>query len=185
MAEFSRDSGFGNVFSLVRTLDQDHFDNWGTEPPVQPFTTGFKDATDTELRLYTHHKVKDLRRTGNRSGLTQYWIAKLDERSSHDSTVIMQYCMEREIWAQMLEDTEQEFCIPGQTDVTDDEIWWKWRVQFKDSFQLFNSVDEGDLDMMTLYTRPEYLDSDGVFHVDIPRKIIRGEITDPVIHGVS
>lgn len=145
MTEFARDSGFGNIFSLVRTPDQDHFDNWGTEPPVQPFTTDFKDATDTELRLYTHHKVKDLRRTGNGGGLAQYWIAKFDERSSHDSTVIMQYCMERKIWAQMLEDAEQEFCIPGQTDITEDEIWWKWRVSFKDSSQLLIVLMRGIL----------------------------------------
>lgn len=67
--------------------------------------------------------MEDLRRTGNRGGLTQYLIVKLDERFSHESTMIMQYCMEGEIWAQMLENAEQEFHILGQTDVTDDEVW--------------------------------------------------------------
>lgn len=113
MIEVARDSGFENVFSLVRTSDQGHIDNWGTKPSTQPFITGFKEAADTELRLYTHHKVNDLRRTGNGGGITQYWIAKFDERLSLGSTVIMQYCMKREIWAQKLEDAEQEFHIPG------------------------------------------------------------------------
>lgn len=58
-------------------------------------------------------------------------------------------------------------------------------MQSKDSSQLFNSVDKGNLDMMTLYTRPEYLDLDGVFHVDILRKIIKRVMANLVIHGVS
>lgn len=185
MTEFSRASEDPNIFCLVRTPDQEHFDEWGTEPPVQDFTTGFKNATDSELRRYTKNRVTELKCAGDEGGLCHEWVAKLDERSCHDSTVVLQYCMDRLDWATMLEDAEVEFHIPGQTDVSDEEIWWKWRVSFGDAFQLFNSVDDGELHMIELYTRPEYLDSEGVLHVDIPRKIIKGEISDSMVHGTG
>lgn len=60
MTEFTGDRRFGNILSLVRTLDHVRFDNWETEPPVQPFI-GCKDATDTELRFIptTRWKTSD------------------------------------------------------------------------------------------------------------------------------
>ena len=122
MTEFSHASEDPHIFCLVQTPDQEQFDTWGTEPPVQDFTTGFKNATDTELRLYTKHRVTELKCEGKQGGLCWEWIARLDEQSIHDSTVVLQYCMNRENWEQMLEDAEVEFHIPSQTDVSDEQI---------------------------------------------------------------
>lgn len=52
MTEFSHTREDPNIFCVVQTPDQEHFDTWGTEPPVQVFTTDFENATDTELHLY-------------------------------------------------------------------------------------------------------------------------------------
>ncbi|RAL02366.1 uncharacterized protein BO80DRAFT_423786 [Aspergillus ibericus CBS 121593] len=185
MTAFSHASEDPNIFCLVRTPDQEEFDEWGTEPPVHDFTTGFRDATDTDLRLYTQNRIDELKHTDKAGGLSPVWVAKLDERSPQDSTVVLQYRKNRSSWTQALEDAEEEFGIPDQADVDDQHIWWKWRVSFADSFQLFNSMDDGQPDIIRLYTRPEFLDPEGVLHVDVPRKIIKGEIPDPITESVS
>ncbi|GLA04852.1 hypothetical protein AnigIFM60653_004916 [Aspergillus niger] len=185
MTEFADASEDPNIFCLVRTPDQEQFDEWGTEPPVQDFTTGFENASDTALRLYTQNRIDELKDAGKAGGLTPGWLAKLDERSRHDSTVVLQYRKIKANWAQALEDAEEQFQIPGQADVDDQNIWWKWRVPFADAFQLFNSVDEGVPDMIRLFTRPEFMDSEGVLHVDVPRQIIKGEIPDPITESAS
>ncbi|SPB44267.1 hypothetical protein CAN33_0049965 [Aspergillus niger] len=185
MTEFADASEDPNIFCLVRTPDQDQFDEWGTEPPVQDFTTGFENASDSALRLYTQNRIDELKDAGKAGGLTPGWLAKLDERSRNDSTVVLQYRKIKANWAQALEDAEEQFQIPGQADVDDQNIWWKWRVPFADAFQLFNSVDGGVPDMIRLFTRPEFMDSEGVLHVDVPRQIIKGEIPDPVTESAS
>ncbi|PWY88907.1 hypothetical protein BO94DRAFT_534778 [Aspergillus sclerotioniger CBS 115572] len=187
MTEFSETSEGPNFFSLVRHPDQSSFDEWGTELPVGDFTTGFREATDAQLRLYANNKIAALRQTGAEGGLEPEWIAKLDERSQYDSTVVLQYCMPKSTWIQSLEDAELEFHVPGQADIAEasDEIWWTWRVGFADAFWLFNGVDDGDVDMILLYTRPEFLDPDGVLHVDVPRGIIQGDIPDAITESRS
>lgn len=107
----------------------------------------------------------------------------MDEQSMHDSTVVLHYGMKREHWEQMLEDAEVELHLPGQTDVSEEQIWWKLRVPFGDAFWLFKGVDDGELDMIALYTRAEYVDLEGVFHVDIPRRIVTGGISNAMVHG--
>ncbi|GKZ96486.1 hypothetical protein AnigIFM63604_010273 [Aspergillus niger] len=185
MTEFADASEDPNIFCLVRTPDQDQFDEWGTEPPVQDFTTGFENASDSALRLYTQNRIDELKDAGKAGGLTPGWLAKLDERSRRDSTVVLQYRKIKANWAQALEDAEEQFQIPGQADVDDQNIWWKWRVPFADAFQLFNSVDGGVPDMIRLFTRPEFMDSEGVLQVDVPRQIIKGEIPDPITESAS
>ncbi|OOF90922.1 hypothetical protein ASPCADRAFT_518814 [Aspergillus carbonarius ITEM 5010] len=169
-----------NFFCVVRTPDQTDFDPWGTEIPMSDFSTGFQNATDAELRLFARNKISQLRDKGRRGQLDDNWIAIMDERSRWDGTVIMQFNKKLSMWTQVLEDAEEPFEIPGDTDISGDDIWWKWRVPFAGAPQLFNSVDCGDPVMIRLYSRPEYKGADGVVDVDIPRKIIRGEIKDPI-----
>ncbi|PYI02605.1 hypothetical protein BO78DRAFT_400403 [Aspergillus sclerotiicarbonarius CBS 121057] len=167
-------------FCVVRTPDQTDFDEWGTELPISDFSTGFKNATDAELRRFARQKISELRDVGKRGPLDSDWIAIMDERSRRDGTVVMQFNKELSMWTQDLEDAEEPFEIPGDTDVSGDDIWWKWRVPFAGAVQVFNSVDNGDPVMIRLYSRPEYVGPDGVLNVDIPRKIIRGDIKDPI-----
>lgn len=152
-----------NMFSLIRTPEQEKVDGWGTQPPVEDFTTGFKDASDTDLRLYTRNRIEELKNTGDESQLSPGWVAILDERSARDSTVILQLCEEKSLWATELEDAEVEYHVPGEADVYQDEIWWKWRVRFTDAVQLFVSLNDGDFRAMQWYTRPERHGPDGVY----------------------
>ena len=180
MADFSAASEDPNFVCLVCHPDQSSFDEWGTEPPVEDFITGFRDARHAQLRLYTNKQIAALRQTGEDIGLEPEWIVKLDERSQQDSTVVLQYCIRKSTWIQSLADAEQEFQVPGRADISAarDEIWWGWRVGFADAFWLFNGVDGGDVDMILLFTRPEFLDAEKVLHVDVPRGIPWGDIQD-------
>ncbi|OJJ39641.1 hypothetical protein ASPWEDRAFT_181017 [Aspergillus wentii DTO 134E9] len=167
------------IFTLICTPDQEHIDEWGTTPPIAPFTTGFKSTSDRDLRSYTRTRIEELKKTNSEGQLSPNWIAILDERSIHDSTVILQHCLAKSSWAIALQDAEVEYHVPGEADVDETEIWWKWRVKFTDAFQLFMSVDggHGDCRVMSWYTRPEgYVD--GVYDVNIARRIINGEIPE-------
>lgn len=49
-----------NIVSLVCTLDQITLDNFSPNPPISPFSTGFLNKSDTELRQYTCQQIIDL-----------------------------------------------------------------------------------------------------------------------------
>ncbi|PWY65662.1 hypothetical protein BO94DRAFT_540783 [Aspergillus sclerotioniger CBS 115572] len=180
MAHFYEALDCPDLFCLVRTPDQAEYDGWGTPLPVSDFSTGFKDATDAELRLFTQTKIKELGENKNAGRLEPDWIAVLDERSPRDATVVLHYNEALSLWAQSLEDAEVPFHIPGDADVSEGKIWWKWRLPISGAHHLFNSVDGGDFVILGLYSRPEYKGADGVVNVEIPYKIICGEIKDPI-----
>ncbi|RAK89105.1 hypothetical protein BO79DRAFT_287197 [Aspergillus costaricaensis CBS 115574] len=169
------DDNMPNLMCVVRSPDQSYYPDWGTELPISDFLTGFKDATNSELRAFTQAKIAELGARGEAGSLEPDWIAVMDERSLRDRTVVMQFNMEMSMWAQDLEDADEPFEIPGNADIEGDDIWWKWRVLFSGAQQIFNSIDCGDPPMIQLYSRPEYLGSDGVVKVDVIRKTIRGD----------
>ncbi|PYH30066.1 uncharacterized protein BO87DRAFT_446475 [Aspergillus neoniger CBS 115656] len=107
---------------------QSYYPDWGTELPISDFSTGFKGATDIELRSFTLAKIAELEARGEAGSLEPDWIAIMDEISLRGRTVVMQYNKELSMWAQDLEDAEEPFKIPGDADIEGDGIWWKWRV---------------------------------------------------------
>ncbi|PWY71250.1 hypothetical protein BO83DRAFT_389561 [Aspergillus eucalypticola CBS 122712] len=174
-----------NFFCVVRTPGQAIFESYGTELPISDFSTGFKDATDTELRLWARNKISELREHGNEGMLQSYWIAVMDEQSEQDSTIVLHYNEELSLWAQCLEDAELPFNIPGDADVSEDEIWWRWRLPISGAHHLFNGVEDGDFVMIELFSRPEYVGPNRVVNIDIPVEIIRGEIPDSITQKMS
>ena len=169
-----------NIFSLVRDPDQSTLDNPNSNPPIEDFQTGFKEYSDTDLRQYAKQRTTDLRRQRNHS-LVAEWIAVLDQRSVEEGNVVMHHFMEKSAWEDMLQDAEQEVCIPGQAEVNEaeDSIWWKWRVPFVSAFQLWNSVESLEWAGLELYSRPEYLGEDGVVQTHILDQIVGGDLVDP------
>ncbi|PYH31568.1 uncharacterized protein BO87DRAFT_378901 [Aspergillus neoniger CBS 115656] len=174
-----------NLFCVVHTPGQASFESYGTELPISDFSTGFKDETDTELRLWARNKISELREHGNEGMLQSYCIAVMDEQSRQDSTIVLHYNEELSLWAQSLKDAELPFNIPGDANVSEDEIWWKWRLPISGAHHLFNSVDDGDFVMIELLSRPEYVGLKGVVNIDIPVKFIRGEIPDSITQEMS
>ncbi|OJJ70092.1 hypothetical protein ASPBRDRAFT_181708 [Aspergillus brasiliensis CBS 101740] len=161
-----------NIMCVVRSPEQTYFEDWGTELPITDFSTGFKGATNTELRAFTQTKIAELGARGEAGSLEPNWIAVMDERSLRDGTVVMHFGKELSTWVQDLEDAEEPFEISGNADIEGDDIWWTWRVPFAGAQQVYNSVDCGDPPMIQLYPRPEFLGPDEVANVDIIRKMI-------------
>ena len=75
----------------------------------------------------------------------------MDEQSGQDSTIVLHYNEELSLWAQSLEDAELPFNIPGAADVSEDDIWWRWRLPISGAHHLFNSVDDDDFVMMNCF----------------------------------
>lgn len=132
-----------NIFSLVRTPDQTTLDNFNSNPPINPFSTGFLNTPDTELRRYTRQRISDLERERSIS-LSSKWVAVLDERSVTDNTVVIHRYETKSEWEQLQREAEGEWVgIPGmaENNEDDDSIWWKWRVPFDAVFHLYNHVE--------------------------------------------
>ncbi|OAA71582.1 hypothetical protein ISF_02133 [Cordyceps fumosorosea ARSEF 2679] len=159
-----------NFFSLVRTRDQDALDEWNTQPPVQDYDTGFKGASDHELRNLVQPLI-DRATQGKSTSITTGWIAALDDKSEAQAAVVMHYCYPQEDWG--------DEPIVGRGKVSDGVIWWKWRVPFKAAWTVCNDIDSIGIDAIELYSRLEYQDADGVLQTEMPEKIIQGEIEDP------
>ncbi|ODM14507.1 hypothetical protein SI65_10129 [Aspergillus cristatus] len=94
------------------------------------------------------NRIEELKRTGDEGQLSPGWMAILDERSSRNTTVILQLGEEKSLRATELEDAEVEYHAPAKRMFLEDDIWWKWRVKFTDAFQLLVSLDDGDLRAM-------------------------------------
>lgn len=95
--------------------------------------------------------------------------------------MVMHHYMEKSAWEGMLQDAEEEVCIPGQADVNEakDSIWWMWRVPFSSAFNLWNSVESLEWEGLELYSRFDYLGEDGVVQTHIPDQIVGGDLVDP------
>ncbi|KAE8416559.1 hypothetical protein BDV36DRAFT_284455 [Aspergillus pseudocaelatus] len=150
-----------NIFSLVRDPSQDPLDEFHSNPPISDFTTGFEGAPDAELRHFATECVTDLAHTQVTS-LTISWIAVLDERSLSEITVVMHHYRSKSVWEQTMRESD--------VDEAEDSIWWKWRVPFSSSFNLWNNIMSLGKDALELYSREEYLGEDG---------IVDGEVEDP------
>ncbi|KAK8148832.1 hypothetical protein G3M48_009042 [Beauveria asiatica] len=158
-----------NIFSLVRTPDQERLDEWKTEPPVQEFSTGFAAASDQELRSQIRHLIQ--RSTGGAStSLAGDWMAVLDDQSEAQSAVVLHYSYPQDLWDEP---------IVGPAEVSEGTIWWKWRVPFKAAWTVFNAVGSCGYDGIELYSRDEYRDAEGVLQTEIPDMILMGEMEDP------
>lgn len=158
-----------NIFSLVRTRDQQRLDEWNTEPPVQEFSTGFEATSDGELRSRIRPLIQ--RSTaGASTSLASDWMAVLDDKSEAQSAVVLHYSLPEDLWSEP---------IASSAEVIEGRIWWKWRVPFKAAWTLFNAVDScGDYGI-ELLSRDEYRDSQGVLQTEIPMMILDGEMKDP------
>ncbi|KID85116.1 hypothetical protein MGU_07726 [Metarhizium guizhouense ARSEF 977] len=158
-----------NIFSLVRSPDQQRLDEWKTEPPVQDYDTGFEATPDAELRSLIEPLIQ--RSTnGNSTSLASDWMAVLDEKSEAQSAVVLHYSYPRELW---------EEAIVGPAEVGQGTIWWKWRVPFKAACTFFNAIDSCGFNAIELYSREEYRDAEGVLQTETPDKILAGEMQDP------
>ncbi|OGM41684.1 hypothetical protein ABOM_009984 [Aspergillus bombycis] len=159
-----------NIFSLVRTPNQETLDEWHTEAPVQEFDTGFEEKRDAELRRFFQERL-DQHTDTQTTSISDSWLAVLDDKSPSQSTVVMHYTYDKSSWGPSP--------IPGPAEVSGDTIWWKWRVPFKSAWTFWNAVGSIGADAIEIYSRPEYISSDGVLQTEIPEKIINGEIEDP------
>ncbi|EYE96661.1 uncharacterized protein EURHEDRAFT_452686 [Aspergillus ruber CBS 135680] len=171
-----------NIFSLVRTPDQTTLDNFNSNPPINPFSTGFLSTPDTELRRYTRQRISDLERERSIS-LSSKWVAVLDERSVTDNTVVIHRYETKSEWEQLQREAEEEWVgIPGTAEINEEEdsIWWKWRVPFDAVFHLYNHVETFSWRGVALWARPEYLGEDGIVMVRFPVGIISGGMEDPL-----
>ncbi|KAK2589453.1 hypothetical protein QQS21_012869 [Conoideocrella luteorostrata] len=158
-----------NIFSLVRTPDQEHLDEWKTEPPVQDFNTGFEAASDGELRNLIGPLIQRSTR-GDSTSLASDWMAVLDDKSEAQSAVVLHYSYPQELWGEP---------IVGPAEVIQGTIWWKWRVPFEAAWTMFNVVCSCGYDGIELFSRDEYRNSEGVLQTEIPDKISSGEMEDP------
>ncbi|KAE8168599.1 hypothetical protein BDV40DRAFT_251139 [Aspergillus tamarii] len=159
-----------NIFSLVRTPNQEALDEWNTQPPVQDFDTGFEGKSDAELRKFFQDRL-DKHTDTQTTSISDSWLAVLDDQSSSQNAVALHYTYDKSSWGPNP--------IPGPAEVFDDVIWWKWRVPFKSAWTFWNAVGSIGADAIEIYSRPEYTSSDGVLQTEIPEKIINGEIEDP------
>lgn len=169
-----------NIFSLVREPSQETLDEWQSDPPIPNFTTGFKGASDAEIRRYAHNRLDDLT-SRQASSLSPSWIAVLDVKSSTEDTVVMHHTMRKSSWLEMLEEREEEMFIPGQAEVNEaeDSIWWKWRIPFRSAFNIWNNIQNVGWEALELYSRDEYLGEDGIVQAHIPDQIVNGKLPDP------
>ena len=159
-----------NIFSLVRTPNQETLDEWQTQTPVQEFDTGFEGKSDAELRRF-FQECLDKHTDTQTTSISDSWLAVLDDKSPSQGTVVMHYTYDKSSWGPNP--------IPGPAEVSDDTIWWKWRVPFQSAWTFWNAVGSIGADAIEIYSRPEYTSSDGVLQTEIPEKIINGEIEDP------
>jgi len=171
-----------NIFSLVRDPSQEILDEWQSDPPIliPDFTTGFKGASDAEIRCYARSRLEDLT-SRHASSLSTRWIAVLDDKSPTEDTVVIHSNMRKSSWVELLEEREEEVFIPGQAEVNeaDDSIWWKWRIPFKSGFNIWNNIQSLGWEALELYSRDEYLGEDGIVQAHIPDQIVDGKLPDP------
>ncbi|KAB8228978.1 uncharacterized protein BDW43DRAFT_199717 [Aspergillus alliaceus] len=170
MQECALPDGAFNFFSLVRTPDQETLDEWNTEPLIHDFDTGFEGKRDTELREFFQARL-DKHTDSQTTSISDSWIAVLDDESRSQNTVVLHYSYERSSWGPNP--------IPGPAEVSGDTIWWKWRVPFRSAWTFWNTISSVGEDAIEIYSRPEYISSDGVLQTETPEKIIDGEIEDP------
>ncbi|PWY67645.1 hypothetical protein BO94DRAFT_540435 [Aspergillus sclerotioniger CBS 115572] len=165
--------------TLIRTPDQQEVDEWGTEPPIDDFETGFLGKTDDELRCFFRQFLAE-RPPSSQGNIGGHWMAVLDELSAAQSTIVLHYGMKKPDWDEIYQ-YEPEKTIPGTGKVCEDGyIWWKWRVPFKHSYHFYMTIEHCDIEVMEMFCRPEYVDSDGVVDCDTCYKILYREIRDPL-----
>ncbi|XHG00422.1 hypothetical protein AWENTII_003875 [Aspergillus wentii] len=90
---------------------------------------------------------------------------------SKQSAVVLHCSYEREFWG--------DDPIPGQAEVSEDMIWWKWRVSLNYACTFWNSVEGVEDTFIGVYSRPECLDPDGVIQPEVPENVMPGETEDP------
>jgi len=112
--------------------------------------------------------------------ITRIWFAVLDEQSVAQSTIVLHNSMKNVLWDDIHAEVP-ETPVPGQHEVCDDDnIWWKWRVLFRYAWEIWNSNSSCDFEVLELYSRPEYLGSDGFIDAETCcDKIVNGGLGDP------
>ena len=160
-----------NLFTFIHTPDQQDVQVRGT-PPAQDINTGFENKSDAEIRRHFHAFLAE---NGTKGWITTRWFAILDDKSAAQSTIVLHHGMKKSIWDEIHEEVPDTH-IPGQHQVCEDDgcIWWKWRVPFRFAWSVWNSISSCDLEVLELYSRPEYLGSDGVVQAEICDQIVNG-----------
>lgn len=164
-----------NLFTFIHTPDQEEVQVKGI-PPAEDIVTGFQGQSDAEIRQYFHQFLAE---KGTMGKITRIWFAVLDDQSVAQSTIILYHSMKKSLWDEIYAEVP-ETPIPGQHEICDDgNIWWKWRVPFRYAWAIWNSISSCDFEVLELYSRPEYLGSDGVVDAETCDKIVNGELNDP------
>lgn len=164
-----------NLFCFIHTSDQEEVQVKGT-PPAEDIMTGFEGQNETQIRQSFH---QFLAQRGTMGKITRVWFAVLDSQSAARSTIVLHHSMKKSLWDEIHAEVP-ETPIPGQHEICDDgNIWWKWRVPFRYAWETWNSISNCDFEVLELYSRPEYLDSDGVVDAETCDKIVNGITKDP------
>lgn len=137
-------------------------------PPAEDLVTGFKDQSEAQIRQYFH---RFLAQKGTMGKITRVWFAVLDSQSVSQSTIVLHYRMAKSFWDEIHDEVPE---TPQYKICGDGNIWWKWRVPFRYAWTVWNSISSCDLEVLELYSRPDYLGLDGVVDAETCDQIVNG-----------
>ncbi|KAI9642134.1 hypothetical protein NHQ30_008936 [Ciborinia camelliae] len=138
-------------------LEEIHGPELSNPPPS--FTTGFKDASPTDLQTFMKEKAEGQREFPDLDcSLAKNEFVVLDERSARDDTCLVYHRMSSMPEGSAEDEWDEESLV---------HEWKVWRVKFLVAWHLCVSLDNGDDVVFSIWEEEKaaYVDRDGIFQL--------------------